>query len=683
VFSYCFSDLVDLERLKELLESFSVIAGVAVAIFDPDDKTLIAAGWQEICTRFHRASPLTAVRCQESDARIKEKSYTDIGTGYRCSNGLFDYACPIIIEGTHLATLFIGQFFLEPPDEDFFRQQARECGFNEQEYIKALHKVPVLSEDNITTVLRFITGLSNILVHMGLERLKNLKVAEEAIVTEKALQKSRERYRAFVESTVDMVFLKDENFRYTMVNKSLANFFDRREEEILGREDYDFMPADVAELYRKSDLRAISAGCVVVEEGNIGNRFFEARKYPVILDNGCIGVGGYIRDVTKKRQLEEQMLQTSKLESLGKLAGGVAHEFNNLLTGIIGYTQLIMQSRVVDDSALADLDQVLQLGNRATELTGQLLAFGRSQAVLPRIININDAVEKTLKMIKHLIGEDITLQFKPDPDLHSVKIDPGQIEQVLMNLALNSRDAMPEGGILSMETMNVILNQEFVVRHAGSREGEYVMLAVADNGSGMDRETLEHIFDPFFTTKEVGRGTGLGLAMVYGIVKQHNGCIYANSVSGKGTLFRIYLPQADQDAEIIETNIVKAESLAGNETILLVEDEEHLRVLIERILREKGYSVYAAASPSEAESLFVKYAGRMDLLLTDMIMPECDGRTLYNRLSEKMASLKVLFMSGYVAAIPGGTGDNYIQKPFMPEELYRKMRNVLDGYQQA
>ncbi len=674
---------MDLERLKELLESFSVIAGVAVAIFDPDDKTLIAAGWQEICTRFHRASPLTAVRCQESDARIKEKSYTDIGTGYRCSNGLFDYACPIIIEGTHLATLFIGQFFLEPPDEDFFRQQARECGFNEQEYIKALHKVPVLSEDNITTVLRFITGLSNILVHMGLERLKNLKVAEEAIVTEKALQKSRERYRAFVESTVDMVFLKDENFRYTMVNKSLANFFDRREEEILGREDYDFMPADVAELYRKSDLRAISAGCVVVEEGNIGNRFFEARKYPVILDNGCIGVGGYIRDVTKKRQLEEQMLQTSKLESLGKLAGGVAHEFNNLLTGIIGYTQLIMQSRVVDDSALADLDQVLQLGNRATELTGQLLAFGRSQAVLPRIININDAVEKTLKMIKHLIGEDITLQFKPDPDLHSVKIDPGQIEQVLMNLALNSRDAMPEGGILSMETMNVILNQEFVVRHAGSREGEYVMLAVADNGSGMDRETLEHIFDPFFTTKEVGRGTGLGLAMVYGIVKQHNGCIYANSVSGKGTLFRIYLPQADQDAEIIETNIVKAESLAGNETILLVEDEEHLRVLIERILREKGYSVYAAASPSEAESLFVKYAGRMDLLLTDMIMPECDGRTLYNRLSEKMASLKVLFMSGYVAAIPGGTGDNYIQKPFMPEELYRKMRNVLDGYQQA
>ncbi len=683
MFSYCFSDLVDLERLKELLESFSVIAGVAVAIFDPDDKTLIAAGWQEICTRFHRASPLTAVRCQESDARIKEKSYTDIGTGYRCSNGLFDYACPIIIEGTHLATLFIGQFFLEPPDEDFFRQQARECGFNEQEYIKALHKVPVLSEDNITTVLRFITGLSNILVHMGLERLKNLKVAEEAIVTEKALQKSRERYRAFVESTVDMVFLKDENFRYTMVNKSLANFFDRREEEILGREDYDFMPADVAELYRKSDLRAISAGCVVVEEGNIGNRFFEARKYPVILDNGCIGVGGYIRDVTKKRQLEEQMLQTSKLESLGKLAGGVAHEFNNLLTGIIGYTQLIMQSRVVDDSALADLDQVLQLGNRATELTGQLLAFGRSQAVLPRIININDAVEKTLKMIKHLIGEDITLQFKPDPDLHSVKIDPGQIEQVLMNLALNSRDAMPEGGILSMETMNVILNQEFVVRHAGSREGEYVMLAVADNGSGMDRETLEHIFDPFFTTKEVGRGTGLGLAMVYGIVKQHNGCIYANSVSGKGTLFRIYLPQADQDAEIIETNIVKAESLAGNETILLVEDEEHLRVLIERILREKGYSVYAAASPSEAESLFVKYAGRIDLLLTDMIMPECDGRTLYNRLSEKMASLKVLFMSGYVAAIPGGTGDNYIQKPFMPEELYRKMRNVLDGYQQA
>lgn len=674
---------MDLERLKELLESFSVIAGVAVAIFDPDDKTLIAAGWQEICTRFHRASPLTAVRCQESDARIKEKSYTDIGTGYRCSNGLFDYACPIIIEGTHLATLFIGQFFLEPPDEDFFRQQARECGFNEQEYIKALHKVPVLSEDNITTVLRFITGLSNILVHMGLERLKNLKVAEEAIVTEKALQKSRERYRAFVESTVDMVFLKDENFRYTMVNKSLANFFDRREEEILGREDYDFMPADVAELYRKSDLRAISAGCVVVEEGNIGNRFFEARKYPVILDNGCIGVGGYIRDVTKKRQLEEQMLQTSKLESLGKLAGGVAHEFNNLLTGIIGYTQLIMQSRVVDDSALADLDQVLQLGNRATELTGQLLAFGRSQAVLPRIININDAVEKTLKMIKHLIGEDITLQFKPDPDLHSVKIDPGQIEQVLMNLALNSRDAMPEGGILSMETMNVILNQEFVVRHAGSREGEYVMLAVADNGSGMDRETLEHIFDPFFTTKEVGRGTGLGLAMVYGIVKQHNGCIYANSVSGKGTLFRIYLPQADQDAEIIETNIVKAESLAGNETILLVEDEEHLRVLIERILREKGYSVYAAASPSEAESLFVKYAGRIDLLLTDMIMPECDGRTLYNRLSEKMASLKVLFMSGYVAAIPGGTGDNYIQKPFMPEELYRKMRNVLDGYQQA
>ncbi|MDD2486245.1 MAG: PocR ligand-binding domain-containing protein [bacterium] len=683
MFPYCFSDLVDSERLKELLESFSVIAGVAVAIFDPDDKTLIAAGWQEICTRFHRASPLTAVRCQESDARIKKKSHTDIGTGYRCPNGLFDYACPIIIEGAHLATLFIGQFFLEPPDEGFFRQQARDFGFNEQEYIRALHKVPVLSEDSITTVLRFITGLSSILVHMGLERLRNLKVAEEAIVTEKALQKSRERYRAFVESTVDMVFLKDENFRYTMVNKSLADFFGRSEEEILGSKDHDFMPADVAETYRKSDLRAIRAGCVVVEEGTIGNRFFEARKYPVILDNGYTGVGGYIRDVTEKRQLEEQMLQTSKLESLGKLAGGVAHEFNNLLTGIIGYTQLIMQSRTADDPVLADLNQVLQLSNRATELTGQLLAFGRGQAVLPRIIDINDVVDKTLKMIKHLIGEDITLKFKPDPDLRSVKIDPGQIEQVLMNLALNSRDAMPEGGILSMETMNVILDQEFVARHAGSREGEYVMLAVTDNGSGMNRETMEHIFDPFFTTKEVGHGTGLGLAMVYGIVKQHNGCIYADSVPGEGTLFRIYLPQADQDAEVIETSIVKVESLTGNETILLVEDEEQLRVLIERILKEMGYNVYVAICPSEAESLFVKYAGRIDLLLTDMIMPECDGRTLYNRLLEKMASLKALFMSGYVATIPSGIGDNYIRKPFMPDELYCKVRNVLDGRRQV
>lgn len=385
-----------------------------------------------------------------------------------------------------------------------------------------------------------------------------------------------------------------------------------------------------------------------------------------------------------RKDLEQQLRQSQKMEAIGRLAGGVAHDFNNLLTAINGYSSLALQRANPDDRVKGYLEEIKKAGERAANLTRQLLAFGRKQMLKPVVLNLNDIVSDMNKMLRRLISEDIQFIAKFDPELKHIKADPGQIEQVLLNLVVNSRDAMPQGGSLTIETANFESKAEFAVQHLGLAPGRYVMLAVSDSGCGMDEKTKARIFEPFFTTKEKGRGTGLGLSTVYGIVKQSGGSVWVDSEPGKGSVFKVYFPQLHEDSEVLRPTLVETVVPRGSETILLVEDEDVVRGLARKILAQAGYNVLDACGGEDAMRLCRELAGPIHLLLTDVVMPERSGKEIADCLQQLRPATRVLYMSGYTddAIVHHGVVDSdveFIQKPFTPLALARKVREVLDA----
>jgi len=369
------------------------------------------------------------------------------------------------------------------------------------------------------------------------------------------------------------------------------------------------------------------------------------------------------------------------MEAIGKLAGGIAHDFNNLLTVIKGHSSNLLERSQYDRNSV---ERISEAANRAAALTRQMLAFSRQQVLQPRIINLNDIVADMEKMLRRLIGEDVHLVTQTAMNLGSVKVDPTQVEQIIMNLVVNSRDAMPRGGQLTIETANVEVDQAYAGQHDGLLPGRYVMLAVTDSGTGMSPEIQAHIFEPFFTTKEVGKGTGLGLSMVYGIVKQSEGSIWVDSEPGKGTRFRVYLPMVDAPAEKSERERPPQRNKRGSETILLVEDDNMLRELVTEILRSSGYSVLVAGEPSEAETISAQCDGHIDLLLTDVVMPIMNGHELAKRITASRTTTKVVYMSGYTdELVELDAGTLFLQKPFTPSTLTQKLREVLDREPEA
>jgi CheY-like chemotaxis protein len=372
------------------------------------------------------------------------------------------------------------------------------------------------------------------------------------------------------------------------------------------------------------------------------------------------------------------------MEGIGRLAGGVAHDFNNLLTVMTGYGEMARETLSPTDPAREDLGELLKAAERATDLTRQLLAFARKQAIEPRILNLNELILDMGRLLRRLIGEDIELVTHPAPDLGQAKVDRGQIEQVVVNLAINARDAMPDGGKLTIETKNATLDDLYAQRHLEVSAGDYVLLAISDTGVGMDAEVQSHLFEPFFTTKAAGKGTGLGLATCYGIVKQHGGSIGVYSEVGHGTTFKIYLPRIiPPTEEIAHRNEING-LLRGVETVLLVEDEVAVRALAARVLRAQGYTVLEAANGDEALALAQdRGETEIDLLLTDVIMPQIGGRELAARLAMLIPTVKILYMSGYTddAIVHHGRlepGTVFLHKPFSPAALARKVREVLD-----
>jgi PAS domain S-box-containing protein len=515
------------------------------------------------------------------------------------------------------------------------------------------------------------------------EEISERKRAEQALVESYSL------INGVVEGTADAVFVKDLNGRYLMINSVGASFIGRPVDEIVGKDDRELFTPDTARLIRDRDILVMATGQgqtyeETVAAAGVTRTYLTTKNAHRDAHGKVIGLIGIARDVTELKRLEEQLLQAQKMEAVGQLAGGIAHDFNNLLTVINGYSQVVFSHLRAEDPSREMLAQIQKAGERAANLTRQLLAFSRKQMLQPQIVNLNDVLAELHKLLNRLIGEDVDLALVPDPKLGLARVDPGQFEQAIINLAVNARDAMPQGGRLIIETRNADLDDRYADRHTEVRPGRYVLVAVSDTGHGMDAMTRARIFEPFFTTKEIGKGTGLGLAMVYGFVKQSGGHVEVYSEPGHGTTFKVYLPRAEAAVRSAKSSQGVLRVPKGAETVLLVEDEDAVRTLSRLILESNGYTVLEARDGQEGVWVGQQHPGPIHLLVTDLVMPRMSGRQLADRLTQARPHMRVLFISGYTdeAAMRQGVLEpdlDFLQKPFSPISLARKVREVLDA----
>ena len=505
-----------------------------------------------------------------------------------------------------------------------------------------------------------------------------------------ALRRSEASFRTVVEDAPYGIFRASLTGKFLMVNPALETMLGYKSQE-------ELLETSLAtDIYRHPAEHQTICGLILrdqhfkdvdVEWKRKNGAFITVRcsGWPVKDENDTVVyIEVFAEDVTERQVLEKRLRMAQRMEAVGRLSGGIAHDFNNLLGVILGYIQVIKRNLIPGNPSYEYAEEIEKASKRAASLTRQLLAFSRQQVLEPIILNLNTLVSEMEKMLPRLIGEDIQLNLILDPAIGRVKADPGQIEQVVMNLAVNARDAMPDGGKLTIQTANAEIDVAFVREHPGSVTGQFVMLAVTDTGTGMDPETQAQIFEPFFTTKGRDKGTGLGLATVYGVVKQSSGYITVESEKGKGALFKIYLPRIEQPVATRNQGIQAPLNVHGSETILLVEDAEPLRKLAHMFLRDNGYRVLTAVDGSEAQQVAEQNAGPIHLLLTDVVMPGINGRVLAERLAPLHPAMKVLYMSGYTDSFIAGhgvleEGIHLLHKPFTEEDLMRKVREVLDG----
>jgi PAS domain S-box-containing protein len=526
------------------------------------------------------------------------------------------------------------------------------------------------------------------------ERGRLLAMALVRDITERkraelALLESHRLLNSVIEGTTDAVFGKDLNGRYMMINSAGARFLGKNVDEVIGKDDSQLFLSESAQKIIELDRRVMASEHPLTTEETVAAagvmRTYLSTKGALRDEQGKVtGLVGIARDITDLKRMEEQFRQAQRMEAIGRLAGGIAHDFNNLLTVINGYGELALLQVEEGDPKAQLLTEILNAGERASNLTRQLLAFSRKQMLDPQIVDLNALIGDILKMLRALISEDVELSFIPGPDLGLVKVDPGQFEQVVINLAVNARDAMPQGGRLAIETHNVDRRE-----NDGSSEGElppgrYVQVAVSDSGQGMDAATKTNIFEPFFTTKERGKGTGLGLAMVYGFLKQSGGHVEVDSEPGHGTTFRIYLPWAEHARLSAKQAADIATVPRGTETVLLVEDDEAVRKFAKSTLDTSGYTVLLAQDGQDALRVAEGYEGPIHLLITDLIMPRMGGRELTDALARTRPETRTLLMSGYTDEVQmhsanPGPHPPLLLKPFSPTLLARKVRAILDG----
>lgn len=507
-----------------------------------------------------------------------------------------------------------------------------------------------------------------------------------------AFKKSEERYFSLLESNPDPIVVYDNEGKVVYFNAAFTRVFGWELDECLGKKMDVFVPR---ENWPETQM--------MIDKIKAGENFsgMESRRYTKSGDMIAVSISGAVhrtkdstsngsivnlRDITEQKRLEAQLQQSQKMEAIGVLAGGVAHDFNNILTIINANARIaLMMNADLEESVRENLEDIELAGERGAALTRQLLAFSRKQIIKPTITHLNGILANMKKMLACLIGEDVEIQIFPGNALWKIVIDAGQIEQIIMNLAVNAKDAMPKGGKLTIKTANRDLDENFFVEHEVQGEpGPYVMLGVSDTGTGMDQETQKRIFEPFYTSKEEGRGTGLGLSTVYGIVKQNNGFIWVYSEPGRGSIFEIYLPKAKDEVEEAKDQKEQTDmGQSGFETVLIVEDDARLRKILRKILKQKGYKLLEAENGEDALRKSREHHGRIDLMLTDVIMPKMNGKATAERIKSLHPRIKIIYMSGYTDDFIVHHGVltpelNFLQKPFSPKTLTRKVRKVLD-----
>jgi two-component system, cell cycle sensor histidine kinase and response regulator CckA len=527
-----------------------------------------------------------------------------------------------------------------------------------------------------------------------------LRMRHEHGQAEQALRESEERYRSIFENLPLGIFRSTIAGRFVEINPAMAR--------MLGYDSPDEAVQDIVDIGKQIYVHAEDRDKIVsrqlAADGNTmqhlshyrsrSGREWVANLYLTTIrdsDGKPAFFEGIVEDVTERIQsekererLQAQLIQAQKMESIGRLAGGIAHDFNNVLSAIIGYSELALHETEPFGRLYEHLSEIRKAADRSVDLTRQLLAFARKQTVLPKVVDLNDTVQDSLQLLQRMIGEEIRLVWQPATDIWPVKVDPGQIDQILANLCVNARDAIESVGSIAIETDNAVLDEAYAAAHAGAVPGEYVLLAVRDNGHGMVSETLDHAFEPFFTTKDTGKGTGLGLAMVYGIVKQNNGYIDIESEPGRGTDVCIYLPRHTGEAAEVREDIPEQTVARGDETILIVEDEPVILDIAKLILDNCGYRVLTASRPNEALRIVREHGNEIDMMITDVIMPGMNGRELADEVLKLFPDMRYLFMSGYSGnaiaqhgVLDGGV--HFIQKPFSTSALADKVREVLDA----
>ncbi|MBK8869575.1 MAG: response regulator [Elusimicrobia bacterium] len=516
-------------------------------------------------------------------------------------------------------------------------------------------------------------------------RARSVRRAKET--AERSLREQEAQARLIAEHTLDLIYLLDLKGQFLYASPSFKKALGLDPTDLLGKKAFVLFHPDDKDVAKSTfqealESRSDRAAPFRYKDAEGKWRLFES-VITWALDEKSVPVKAVVvsRNIEDRKRLEEQVRQAQKMEAVGRLAGGVAHDFNNLLTAINGYSDLLLRSLDRMDPRRADVEEIKETAGRAAGLTQQLLAFSRRQITQPTVVDLNQVVTNLEKMLRRLIGEDIQLITVKPRELYRVRADMGQMEQVLLNLSVNARDAMPKGGHLTVETVNIEVKP---MEPHEVPPGAYALLTVTDSGTGMDSATVSHLFEPFYTTKEKGRGTGLGLSTVYGIVNQSGGHIRVTTEVGKGTSFRVYLPRVEESLSVHEKSDETDEFLKGNETILLVEDDKSVRTLAVRVLAQSGYAVLEASSGEEALAVVEKNLGRVDLLITDVVMAGIPGTELARRFAKLYPKTKVLFLSGYMESdmrnnILKEVQSSFLAKPFRPRDLVLKVRGVIDG----
>ena len=699
--------IINAEELQSIMDDFYLLTGMVTAILDMKGTVLEKTGWQDLCTKFHRVNRYTARNCTESDLylvnNLKPGEYID----YRCKNGLWDVVTPLYIGTKHLGNIYTGQFFYDddPIDEERFLRQAEEYGFDRDAYMEAFRRIPRYSRKEIRSLMDFMVKFSSYISHVSYSKMRLERENCERKLAEEALARQKERLNYIIQGTDVGTWEWNVQTGETIFNDRWAGIVgytldelspvtietwgklchpdDREESERLlklcferKREFYDC----------ECRMKHKDGHWVwVIDRGKVITWTDEGK--PEWMFGTHMDISGRKKAEGERERMQVQLSQARKMESIGRLAGGVAHDFNNMLGVILGHTELAIGKigKGCYGSLLDNLEIIQKAAERSAALTHQLLAFARKDTAEPRILDLNRSVSGLIDMLKRIIGENIDLVWLPDEQIAPVKIDPSQVDQIMTNLCVNARDAIESIGRITIETGSVHFDEAYCKRHMEFHAGDYVMLAVSDDGCGMDRETLENIFEPFYTTKELGKGTGLGMATVYGVVRQNGGFINVYSEKNHGTSIKIYLPRhADDRIEEREGNGEKTAPLRGRETILLVDDEPAILAMAALLLEEEGYHVLKAAAPSEALQMVRERSDSINLIITDVVMPDMTGRDLAGRVHELVPAIKCLYMSGYTANVIArqgilDDGVHFIQKPFSLKTLSDKVRAILDS----